>query len=699
MDNRYYVVKRGDSLWGIARHFGYSVEELAACNGLSGRQKKVIKVGQKINLPGKKAGPDLLLSVRLIGLNSAPIKHANLELFHDGKITEVQTDEAGWLHDLDIQDHAKGLKIEFENYDGKWRSIFEEKSLPLGEKVLQINILTDLVKGQTLRKDGSTIVPDQRTGGEVKRQTPQPAAPSVPGKPLPDIPAVPVVMNTRTSDGSPTTINAPLFAGENLYLNKGNEKFRQAIVDASKRYNLTPHALAAIINAEAAKTKNGTWIETCAAAGSSARGLGQFLPAAWFQYIAKPATMGNAEAIKLTGANTLLAANNTLYQVNDQRKTEVSASMQKLILSWRDNGGYSIDAIGAYADDNLLYLKKQGIDATGLPPDEKVKIAYIMHHEGPMNGMLYLSGKLGRTVDSPPNKIRIKLASQLKTKKDDGTAMAKAIADRFDGDYAKAYYYFLANHTDTMVRAKNFMLKHEGFHERSVYEVVQSVSNVIIDKPKEIITPPVSHSTSAVAGIPANEDKEVGPAEGVGGVTAWADPLDRCAIRIGGYSDSESDPHSARSKSLFGGRGGKHKGIDLCAVPGTPIKAVANGEIHFAGAGGTYGSVILLKVDINDLPPAQKHYALSMPSIAHETIYFMYAHLSAIDISKNDLVKAGEIIGKSGCSGNAHKMTEVGPYSEEKYGAHLHFEVRRSPSLKKGDGMWFDPKPFLNTSN
>ena len=77
----------------------------------------------------------------------------------------------------------------------------------------------------------------------------------------------------------------------------------------------------------------------------------------------------------------------------------------------------------------------------------------------------------------------------------------------------------------------------------------------------------------------------------------------------------------------------------------------------------------------------------------------MYAHLSTIEVAKDDYVKAGEIIGKTGHSGNAHRMTEVGSYSSEKYGAHLHFEARRSSSLKKGQGKWFDPKPFLTQCN
>lgn len=46
-----YVVRKGDSLSIIAKHYGVSVSEMVALNGLS--NKNVIRVGQKLKLPGK----------------------------------------------------------------------------------------------------------------------------------------------------------------------------------------------------------------------------------------------------------------------------------------------------------------------------------------------------------------------------------------------------------------------------------------------------------------------------------------------------------------------------------------------------------------------------------------------------------------------------------------------------------------------
>ena len=53
MDGEYtfYTVKRGDTLYGIARRFGIDLEQLLALNGLSTRS--VIKPGQKLKVPGR----------------------------------------------------------------------------------------------------------------------------------------------------------------------------------------------------------------------------------------------------------------------------------------------------------------------------------------------------------------------------------------------------------------------------------------------------------------------------------------------------------------------------------------------------------------------------------------------------------------------------------------------------------------------
>ena len=55
-----YVVQRNDTLWKIARSFGVSVDRLCAANGLSPR--KPIRPGQRLTVPGGRTVADATAS-------------------------------------------------------------------------------------------------------------------------------------------------------------------------------------------------------------------------------------------------------------------------------------------------------------------------------------------------------------------------------------------------------------------------------------------------------------------------------------------------------------------------------------------------------------------------------------------------------------------------------------------------------------
>ena len=104
---------------------------------------------------------------------------------------------------------------------------------------------------------------------------------------------------------------------------------------------------------------------------------------------------------------------------------------------------------------------------------------------------------------------------------------------------------------------------------------------------------------------------------------------------------------SGEISSAFGRRGWRsHTGVDIRAGKGTEIASSADGVVVFAGWKGDYGKLIEVK-----------HEAIDMTTI--------YAHCHTIDVREGSRVKAGEIIGTVGRTGNA-----TGP--------HLHFEVRNS---------------------
>lgn len=102
---------------------------------------------------------------------------------------------------------------------------------------------------------------------------------------------------------------------------------------------------------------------------------------------------------------------------------------------------------------------------------------------------------------------------------------------------------------------------------------------------------------------------------------------------------------------------GYHTGLDIGCANGSPIRAVADGKITFAGWNGAYGNQVRQTVQSGEV---------------------WYNHLSSIGVKKGDGVSAGSILGKLGTTGMS-----TGP--------HLHLEVRVN-------GKDVDPMPYLSGS-
>lgn len=116
-------------------------------------------------------------------------------------------------------------------------------------------------------------------------------------------------------------------------------------------------------------------------------------------------------------------------------------------------------------------------------------------------------------------------------------------------------------------------------------------------------------------------------------------------------------PTKGTFTSGYGLRWGKlHKGIDIAAPIGTPIFAVADGEVISSDwNNGGYGNLIEVK---------------------HEGgIITRYAHNKTNKVKKGDKVKQGQLIALMGSTGFS-----TGP--------HLHFEIHK-------EGEAIDPKPLI----
>ncbi len=113
---------------------------------------------------------------------------------------------------------------------------------------------------------------------------------------------------------------------------------------------------------------------------------------------------------------------------------------------------------------------------------------------------------------------------------------------------------------------------------------------------------------------------------------------------------------SSRFGSNDSFRSHTHRGLDIAAPKGTPIKAAASGKVTYAGnARDGYGNYVV---------------------ISHGNgVQTLYAHCSKLLVSKGQQVSQGEVIAKVGSTGNST-------------GNHLHLEVRKN-------GIAYNPQNYV----
>ncbi|NOT57822.1 MAG: M23 family metallopeptidase [Deltaproteobacteria bacterium] len=104
-------------------------------------------------------------------------------------------------------------------------------------------------------------------------------------------------------------------------------------------------------------------------------------------------------------------------------------------------------------------------------------------------------------------------------------------------------------------------------------------------------------------------------------------------------------PITGRLASRFGPRGGSfHDGIDITAPTGTPISAVADGEVIFSNVLHGYGNIVLIR--------------------HRNGLVSVYAHNRRNLVKEGEWVRRGKVIAEVGQTGRAS-------------GPHLHFEIRK----------------------
>lgn len=666
-----YIVKPKDSLWKIAKHFSTTVDALARANGLKGRQIHDLSIGQKLRIPaGDKEGHDCQIKLRCRGLDAIPFKPKSIKVEHDGKIsTHTMEDDKSLL--LSIFDHAKGLKVWIEDMNKKLVQVMDHSILPIGKWELSIDSRKIKVQGNMLPEKGkpetsiravkaATTSKAQQSGGQTAQE------------------------QTRIEGGVPVHAVATIYTSENLRLDPKNEKYRELIIATAKKYDHTPQSLAALINAEAACI-NGMWDENSNRGNrQSAKGMTQFLEAAWKD------VWKNEKSLLCIDCKDLSQAE---------------------VLEKRYVAKYAIDAAAAFAQKNMVSFRdRTQWPVDSLPPEDKAKLQYLLHHEG-LDGALRAVGK---GVTQTPENAEICLFKQIKNRN-----KVDQLINQYN-DPIHAYNGWLYNSLiDQKINVSHFLVNLElAKSPRKMSEIISFLSSQPpLIKPKTR----ANHSASSAASTQAKTTKDpnkptatslpianktpVASPSISNGVQAappvtkkpqpaeiqsqWFDPLSTCTLREAGLATIKGATFGMVRKKPNGDPKA-HQGIDLAAEPGTPIRAVADGTIYCpSNISGDYGIKLLLTVGINDLPEAQAS-VLRAEYPKESTITFLYAHLSKITPKNNDKVHAGDIIGKSGCTGNASKMTKIVD------GAHLHFEAQKT-NATCGLGLEnrIDPLPFI----
>lgn len=206
-----------------------------------------------------------------------------------------------------------------------------------------------------------------------------------------------------------------------------NAVHQGALQSASERTGMPPSALAAIVDAEAARGPGGGWNPYSRNSRSSAAGLGQFLSGTWVGMAQQSGTWLNAQA----------RANGWL---NEDGK--VKSEAKSALLALRYDARASIETTADYARDNINRLRRNGV---AVADDVKsiASAAYLGHHLGPQDALDFYRGGLSS------GRARVLLNAQI-----GASRASEHIANA--GDASSAHRNWLTSYIGNKVRPERY---------------------------------------------------------------------------------------------------------------------------------------------------------------------------------------------------------------------------------------------------
>jgi len=158
-------------------------------------------------------------------------------------------------------------------------------------------------------------------------------------------------------------------------------------------------------------------------------------------------------------------------------------------------------------------------------------------------------------------------------------------------------------------------------------------------------------------------------------VNGEGDPLAKMQIRQNSANNTQGVVRTAIDKKTGERINRVHQGFDLYAPAGTPVMAVKDAEVF--------------KIVHDEKADYGKQITIKITSEKGDVTYAQYSHLSTIDVKERQTLKEGDVIGKTGTTGNAKGMTGANE--------HLHFEYRDEAAPGKGLKGRLDPNEVLDT--
>ena len=237
----------------------------------------------------------------------------------------------------------------------------------------------------------------------------------------------PVPTPPKPEDAQPGKTHAPGDAGGLIDGLGRNAAYGAAILQAAGRTGIAPSALAAVIDAEAARNRDGSWNVMSRNPRSSAAGLGQFLSGTWLSMAQKPGTWLNTVANR----NGWLSASG-----------QVDAAHRAGLLRLRYDAEAAIESVADYAAENLAVMNRRGY-TTGGDYASVARAIYLAHHLGPGDATLFL----GRG-------LRAERAGMLLSAQIGRPEAARRIA--IHGDAVSAHRQWLTGYIDARIRPDKY---------------------------------------------------------------------------------------------------------------------------------------------------------------------------------------------------------------------------------------------------